>query len=52
MTRRQRQQDAERSAALTLAGYRVVVLTRDDVVERPEYAVATVRHHLELQASA
>lgn len=49
-TRRERQHDAERAAALISAGYHVVVFTREDVVERPDYVVATLRQLLALVA--
>ena len=41
-TRRQRQADDERAARLTLAGYRVVEFTYEDVRERPEHVVAMI----------
>jgi hypothetical protein len=45
-TRRRRQADAQRTAALTLAGWRVLDFTYEDVIERPEYVVATIAEHL------
>ena len=45
-TRRRRQADAERTAALTLAGWRVLDFTYEDVTERPGYVVATIAEHL------
>ncbi len=45
-TRRRRQADAQRTAALTLAGWRVLDFTYEDVTERPEYVVATIAEHL------
>jgi very-short-patch-repair endonuclease len=41
-----RQRDAERLARLQLAGYRVLVFTYDDVMERPAYVIGTIRRHL------
>ena len=41
-TRRERQQDAERRAALTAMGLRVVDFTYEDVTERPAYIAATI----------
>lgn len=46
-TRRQRQADAERAAALELAGWRVISFTYEDVTERPSYVVATIAAHLD-----
>jgi very-short-patch-repair endonuclease len=45
-TRRARQADAERDAALELAGWRVVRFTYEDVTERPDHVVATIAAHL------
>jgi Protein of unknown function (DUF559) len=45
-TRRRRQADAQRTAALTLAGWRVLDFTYEDVIERPGYVVATIAEHL------
>jgi very-short-patch-repair endonuclease len=42
-TRRRRQGDSERSARLLLDGWRVVHFTYEDVTERPDYVVATLR---------
>jgi hypothetical protein len=47
-TRRQRQADAERSARLMLAGWRVVRFTYEDVVERPDYVIQTLRKYLQV----
>ncbi len=49
-TRRQRQAGAERASRLRLAGWEVVTFTYEDVVERPEYVVDTIRAHLALAA--
>lgn len=51
-TRRQRQADAERDARLLADGWRVVRFTYEDVVERPEYVVATIRRLLGLDLAA
>jgi Protein of unknown function (DUF559) len=45
-TRRRRQADAERAANLSLAGWRVLEFTYEDVTERPGYVVATIADHL------
>jgi hypothetical protein len=45
-TRRDRQADAQRAAALELAGWRVVTFTYEDVTERPDHVVATIAAHL------
>jgi very-short-patch-repair endonuclease len=45
-TRRQRQADAEREAALVACGWRVIRFTYEDITERPHYVVATIRQHL------
>lgn len=45
-TRRQRQAGAERASRLALAGWRVVVFTYEDVVERPHYVIESIRCHL------
>jgi very-short-patch-repair endonuclease len=50
-TRRQRQADAEREAALVLRGWRVIRFTYEDVTERPAYVVDTIRRHLDLATS-
>jgi very-short-patch-repair endonuclease len=42
-TRRQRQADAQREAALLARGWRVVRFTYEDVTERPAYVVHTIR---------
>lgn len=42
-TRRQRQADAERAARLSLAGWRMVRFTYEDVVERPDHVVEMIR---------
>jgi very-short-patch-repair endonuclease len=47
-TRRQRQHDAEREAALLASGWRVIRFTYEDVTERPAYVTATIRQHLGL----
>ena len=47
-TRRQRQHDAEREAALVASGWRVIRFTYEDVTERPAYVAATIRQHLGL----
>lgn len=47
-TRRQRQADAERQARLTAEGWRVVRFTYEDVVDRPEYVIETIRRLLGL----
>ncbi|HLM64191.1 MAG TPA: DUF559 domain-containing protein [Acidimicrobiales bacterium] len=47
-TRRQRQADAERQARLVAAGWRVVRVTYEDVVERPDHVVAVVAELLGL----
>lgn len=49
-TRRQRQGDAEREAKLVAEGWRLVRFTYEDITERPEYIVATVRRLLGLVA--
>jgi hypothetical protein len=49
-TRRQRQADSERAARLGLAGWQVVHFTYEDVVERPEYVVATITAYLRAAA--
>jgi Protein of unknown function (DUF559) len=45
-TRRQRQAAAERAARLGLAGWRIVRFTYEDIVERPEYVLDTIRRYL------
>lgn len=45
-TRSERQADAERQARLTADGWCVLRFTYDDVVQRPDYVVATIAHHL------
>jgi len=45
-TRRQRQADAEREAALVARGWRVIRFTYEDVTERPAYVAATIATHL------
>ena len=45
-TRRRRQSDAQRNSELSLHGWRVVEFTYEDVVERPEYVVASIAAHL------
>jgi hypothetical protein len=50
-TRRARQADAERMAALELAGWRVLTFTYEDVAERPDYVVATIAAHLAARRS-
>ena len=45
-TRRQTTSDAARRSELLLAGYRVLELTYDDVVQRPEWVVDLVRRAL------
>lgn len=42
-TRTDRQHDAEREARLVMRGWRVVRFTYEDVTERPDYVVATIR---------
>ena len=49
-TRRHRQADAERAAALELAGWRVISFTYEDVTERPSYVIATIAAHLAQRA--
>lgn len=51
-TRRQRQADAERDARLLAAGMRVVRFTYEDVVERPDYVVATLASLLGIDLAA
>jgi very-short-patch-repair endonuclease len=46
-TRRERQADAEREAALASLGYCVIRFTYEDVTERPDYVVQTIRMLLE-----
>jgi Protein of unknown function (DUF559) len=48
--RRDRQRDAERGSDLALARWRVVTFVYEDVVERPDYVVDTIRSHLALAA--
>jgi very-short-patch-repair endonuclease len=48
-TRRERQADAEREAALASLGYCVIRFTYEDVTERPDYVVQTIRMLLELR---
>jgi Protein of unknown function (DUF559)/Transcriptional regulator, AbiEi antitoxin len=45
-TRRRRQADAERAAALELAGWRVLQFVYEDVTERAGYVVTTISDHL------
>jgi len=45
-TRRDRQVDAERTAALELTGWRVISFTYEDVTQRPDYVIATIAAHL------
>ena len=45
-TRRQTAADAARRAGLVLAGYRVIELTYDDVVQRPDWVIDVVRRAL------
>jgi very-short-patch-repair endonuclease len=45
-TRVQTAADAERRTDLVLAGYRVIELTYDDVVRRPEWVIARIREAL------
>ena len=45
-TRRDRQTDAERAARLGLERWRLVEFTYEDVVERPQYVVQTLRSYL------
>lgn len=42
-SRRQRQHDEERRTTLTLKGFRVIVFTYNDVRDRPQWVVATLR---------
>lgn len=51
-TRPDRRADAERRARLTGARYDVVVFTYDDVVDRPEYVLGVVDHHLAVRRAA
>jgi len=44
-TRRQRQADAEREAALVAQGWRVIRFTYEDVTERPDYVAHTISAH-------
>ena len=46
-TRRERQADAEREAALSALGYCVIRFTYEDVTERPDYVVRTIQLFLE-----
>ena len=45
-TRRDRQTDAERAARVGLERWRLVEFTYEDVVERPQYVVQTLRSYL------
>lgn len=51
-TRRETAADAERRTNLVLAGYRVVELTYDDVVRRPEWVIARIHQALRSVAAA
>jgi len=51
-SRRQRQRDAERDAALALEGWVVLRFTYDDVVERPTYVARTIRRALARASAA
>lgn len=50
--RADRNRDAERSARITSAGYRVVIFTYDQVVDRHDYVLETVDLHLGQRAAA
>jgi hypothetical protein len=50
-TRRQRQRDAQRQAELAAMGYLVLTFTYEDVFDRPEYVLATLRRALERAAA-
>jgi very-short-patch-repair endonuclease len=45
-TRRQRQRDAQRQAELAVMGYVVLTFTYEDVIQRPEYVIGTLRRAL------
>jgi hypothetical protein len=45
-TRKERQEDAERRASLTVRGYCVVSFTYEDVVDRPDHVIRVIRSHL------
>jgi hypothetical protein len=50
-TRRQRQRDAQRQAELAAMGYLVLTFTYEDVFDRPEYVLTTLRRALERAAA-
>lgn len=50
-TREQRQADARRDNVLTLAGWRVLRFTWEDVVDRPQYVLGMIRSALTVQTA-